>query len=58
VARRADGSGFGLRSMADLDGSLDVETAPGEGTVVALRLPLAGGSVPGHPTSSPAGEQR
>ncbi|WP_104103551.1 sensor histidine kinase [Arthrobacter sp. 08Y14] len=41
---RADGSGFGLLSLreriADLHGSLSVESAPGEGTVVALRLPL------------------
>ncbi|MGO4187852.1 sensor histidine kinase [Pseudarthrobacter sp. TAF60_1] len=55
VAGRADGSGFGLRSLAgrvaELDGSLEVESAPGEGTVVAVRLPLTG--VPG-----PAGEPR
>jgi len=60
VAGRADGSGFGLRSLAarvaELDGSLEVETAPGEGTVVALRLPLTGGPLPGQPTSGPAGE--
>ncbi|WP_329609190.1 sensor histidine kinase [Arthrobacter sp. ATA002] len=41
---RTDGSGFGLLSLrervADLRGSLSVESAPGEGTVVALRLPL------------------
>lgn len=41
---RPDGSGFGLSSLreriADLKGSLSVESAPGEGTVVALRLPL------------------
>ncbi len=46
VAGRADGSGFGLRSLAarvaELNGSLDVESAPGEGTVVAVRLPLTG----------------
>ncbi|QDG65298.1 sensor histidine kinase [Pseudarthrobacter sp. NIBRBAC000502772] len=55
VAGRADGSGFGLRSLAarvaELNGSLDVETAPGEGTVVALRLPLTGGD------TSPEGER-
>lgn len=45
----ADGSGFGLRSLRErveaLSGSLELETAPGEGTVVAIRLPLdpAGG---------------
>ncbi|MGK3647877.1 sensor histidine kinase [Pseudarthrobacter enclensis] len=42
-----DGGGFGLRSLRErvdaLDGSLDVESAPGEGTVVAIRLPLEGG---------------
>ncbi|MET3719439.1 sensor histidine kinase [Arthrobacter sp. UYEF21] len=52
VAARADGSGFGLRSLAarvaELNGSLEVESAPGEGTVVAVRLPLTG----------PAGERR
>lgn len=41
---RADGSGFGIRSLqervAALHGSLELETAPGEGTVVAVRLPL------------------
>ena len=43
----ADGSGFGLRSLRErvnaLNGSLAVESAPGEGTVVAIRLPLEGG---------------
>lgn len=46
VAGRADGSGFGLRSLAarvtELNGSLEVESVPGEGTVVAIRLPLTG----------------
>lgn len=46
VAGRADGSGFGLRSLAarvaELNGSLEVESAPGEGAVVAVRLPLIG----------------
>ena len=40
----ADGSGYGLRSLrervAALDGSLAVESAAGEGTVVAIRLPV------------------
>ena len=44
AAYPADGSGFGLRSLeervAALNGSLAVESAPGEGTVVAIRLPL------------------
>jgi len=43
-AGRPDGSGYGLKSLqervAALDGSLDIESAPGEGTVVAIRLPL------------------
>ncbi len=42
---RPDGSGYGLKSLRDrvaaLSGSLDIESAPGEGTVVAIRLPLA-----------------
>ena len=42
----ADGSGFGLRSLEErvraLNGSLELETAAGEGTVVAIRLPLDG----------------
>lgn len=66
VAGRADGSGFGLRSLAarvaELNGSLEVESAPGEGTVVAVRLPLtgealAGNTLPGELPGS-AGEQR
>ncbi|MDQ0730688.1 sensor histidine kinase [Arthrobacter sp. B1I2] len=48
AADAADGSGFGLRSLGErvtaLNGSLAVESAPGEDTVVAIRLPLAGGS--------------
>lgn len=44
VAARPDGSGYGLRSLrervAALNGQLDIESAPGEGTVVAIRLPL------------------
>ncbi|MHA7304410.1 sensor histidine kinase [Arthrobacter sp. TMN-49] len=44
VADRADGSGFGLRSLRERveaqRGTLTIESAPGEGTVVALRLPL------------------
>ncbi|WP_081459872.1 sensor histidine kinase [Pseudarthrobacter phenanthrenivorans] len=38
------GGGFGLRSLQErveaLRGTLDLESAPGEGTVVAIRLPL------------------
>jgi signal transduction histidine kinase len=44
AAGAADGSGFGLRSLrervASLNGTLAVESAPGEGTVVAIRLPV------------------
>lgn len=43
---RSDGSGFGLKSLRErvstLAGSLDIESAPGDGTVVAIRLPLEG----------------
>lgn len=43
-AGRPDGSGYGLKSLQErvtaLAGSLDIESAPGEGTVVAIRLPL------------------
>ncbi|PYI68138.1 sensor histidine kinase [Arthrobacter livingstonensis] len=45
VAGRAGGSGFGLTSLrqrvAAQNGTLEIESAPGEGTVVAIRLPLA-----------------
>jgi len=45
AAGGGDGSGFGLRSLRErvtaLNGSLAVESAPGEGTVVAIRLPVA-----------------
>lgn len=41
---RQDGSGFGLTSLRArveaLHGSLEIQSAPGEGTVVAIRLPL------------------
>ncbi|WP_430297388.1 sensor histidine kinase [Sinomonas sp. B1-1] len=44
TAARTDGTGYGIRSLQqrvqELDGSLDLESAPGEGTVVAVRLPL------------------
>ena len=46
IAGHPDGSGFGMRSLqerlAALGGTFAVESAPGEGTVVALRLPLGG----------------
>ncbi|ALE08074.1 histidine kinase [Arthrobacter sp. ERGS1:01] len=52
VAGRADGSGFGLKSLADRveaqHGTLALESAPGEGTVVAIRLPLDGGAGDGN----------
>ncbi|MDQ0769450.1 signal transduction histidine kinase [Pseudarthrobacter defluvii] len=41
---RTDGSGYGIRSLQErvtaLKGTLELESAPGEGTVVAVRLPL------------------
>ncbi len=46
VAWRADGSGFGLRSLSERvevqGGTMTIESAPGDGTVVAVRLPLDG----------------
>lgn len=47
AASRGDGTGVGLKNLrerlAALNGTLDVESAPGEGTVVAIRLPLVTG---------------
>lgn len=44
VHHRSDGTGYGLAALreraADLGGHLDVESEPGAGTAVALRLPL------------------
>ncbi|GAB3714397.1 sensor histidine kinase [Nocardiopsis nanhaiensis] len=44
VQARRDGSGYGIASLrervAALGGQLEVESAPGEGTAVAVRLPL------------------
>lgn len=44
VVQRADGSGFGLRALRERvmaqGGTLTVESALGDGTVVAVRLPL------------------
>ncbi len=41
---RADGTGYGLVGLRErldlLDGSLEIESAPGEGTVLAVRIPL------------------
>lgn len=58
---RADGTGFGLVSLRDrvaaLGGSLAVESAPGEGTVVAIRLPLAGAAGP-EPVAGNGGGRR
>ena len=43
--QRKDGSGYGLKSLRErvtaLAGTLAIESAPGEGTVVAIRLPLS-----------------
>jgi signal transduction histidine kinase len=58
VTAGPDGSGYGLTSLrervAALHGQLDIESAPGEGTVVAIRLPLgqAPGSASGFPSAS------
>ncbi|KNX38474.1 hypothetical protein VV01_17095 [Luteipulveratus halotolerans] len=45
---RSNGSGFGLRAMrerlADVGGSLTVESSPGEGTAIGASVPLAAGS--------------
>ncbi|KAD3632958.1 sensor histidine kinase [Arthrobacter yangruifuii] len=50
---RRDGSGFGLLSLreraADLGGVLSIESAPGEGAVVAVRLPLPAAEQPAQP---------
>lgn len=44
VRSRSDGTGYGLAALRErvtaLGGRLDVESAPGEGTAVAVRLPL------------------
>lgn len=44
VRARPDGTGYGLSALREritaLGGRLDVESAPGEGTAVAVRLPL------------------
>jgi signal transduction histidine kinase len=58
-----DGSGYGLRSLrervAALAGTLDIESAPGEGTVVAIRLPLVDTSATAEPAhGKPAGGDR
>ncbi|MFC5099091.1 ATP-binding protein [Amycolatopsis plumensis] len=49
AATRGDGTGVGLKSLrerlAALNGTLDVESARGEGTVVAVRLPLGTGNL-------------
>ncbi len=58
-APRPDGSGFGLLSLrrraAELGGTLTVESLPGEGTAVALRLPLSGTGTPDAPAEQEAG---
>ena len=45
-APRADGTGFGLAGLRErlalLGGTLDIESAPGEGTVLAVRIPWNG----------------
>lgn len=48
---RADGTGFGLLSVreriAALAGEFTIESSPGEGTAVSIRLPLTGGETDG-----------
>ncbi|WP_116112203.1 sensor histidine kinase [Austwickia chelonae] len=55
-SRRPDGSGFGLRAMrerlADVNGTVVVETEPGEGTALSAMIPL-----PGSPGPSPSGKE-
>lgn len=52
-AGRPDGSGYGLRSLQErvlaLSGSLDIESTAGEGTVVAIRLPLGDAAARNEP---------
>lgn len=47
---REDGTGYGIASLrervAALGGHLEVESAPGEGTAVAVRLPLVRETIP------------
>lgn len=54
---RADGTGYGLISIRDrvcaLGGSMELESTPGEGTVLGIRLPLRASAGTG-----PAGEGR
>lgn len=62
VPGRTDGSGYGLRSLRDrvaaLSGTLDVESAPGEGTVVAIRLPLDGSILPSGSSRAPGKDEQ
>ena len=55
---RPDGSGYGLTSLrervAALHGQLDIESAPGEGTVVAIRLPLGASRTAPGSNAAPA----
>ena len=52
---KSDGEGTGLglatvrRIVAELGGDIDVETAPGRGTTMRMRLPRADGAEPGAP---------
>jgi two-component system sensor histidine kinase BarA len=44
LSREYEGSGLGLSLVKELvdqhDGSLDVDSAPGDGTTMSVRLPL------------------
>jgi signal transduction histidine kinase len=54
IAGRADRPRFGLHGMreriAELGGTLTIESAPGEGTAVAVALPLRSPAAPAAPT--------
>ena len=60
VAARPDGSGYGLTSLrervAALNGQLDIESVLGEGTVVAIRLPLGAALVSAAALAQPGEE--
>ncbi|UPO76256.1 sensor histidine kinase [Arthrobacter sp. Helios] len=58
---RPDGTGYGLISIRDrvtaLGGSMDLESAPGEGTVLGIRLPLHTGTGTGNEAAGGTGTE-